>query len=241
MLRKNLRLLDGHPLVSWATELALSQSEIDQVILSTDSVEVVNADKFFQKNIEEFKALEPGDSISLGEKRVLHKRREIHATDSARTVDAVKDFFRSNKFSLETQVYLLQPTSPFRSEIEFSTVIESLTNSSADSIVSVKAFESPHPGKAIKIQDLFLKYSEKTAQLISSPRQELEQFYVLDGAYYGTKLHSLFKNNSFVCPKTIVNIREGMRTINIDSEIDFEFAEYAAGKFKFKEQLIPGR
>jgi CMP-N,N'-diacetyllegionaminic acid synthase len=236
--KKNLRPLDGFPLVSWATSLALNQSEIDKVILSTDNVQVVNADEFFQEYSEDFKALKPGESVDLGGKRVLHKRREVDATDIARTIDAVTDYFRSNHFDLKTEIYLLQPTSPFRNEIEFSSVIENLSSAPIHSVVSAKEFESPHPGKAIKIQDQLLEYSKELVKMVTSPRQELEKFYVFDGAYYGTKLSHLFRYNSFVCPKTKVFVREGLRTMNIDSEMDFEFAQYAAVKFGFKREVI---
>jgi CMP-N-acetylneuraminic acid synthetase len=59
---------------------------------------------------------------------------------------------------------------------------------------------------------------------LATPRQELETFYVFDGAFYLAKVSSIMMNNSLLSPLTGIFLRKGIRTLNIDTEEDMKFA-----------------
>ena len=89
---KNIKLLNGMPLIYWSIKSAKESKKIDKVIVSTDSQEIENiAIKF---DVE-----------------VLNRPKYL-ANDTAKTIDVLK--FHKNYLSLYDNIVILQPTSPLR-------------------------------------------------------------------------------------------------------------------------------
>jgi CMP-N-acetylneuraminic acid synthetase len=66
------------------------------------------------------------------------------------------------------------------------------------------------------------------------PRQSLERLYIKDGAYYLLRTENLL-NKTLLGNKILSFERQGLWTVNIDTEEDFAFAEFAAQKLGFKK------
>lgn len=89
---KNIRLLNGKPLIAWSIEAALASLSVNRVIVSTDSEEIARI------------AMEFGAEILI--------RPEELATDEATTIAVLEDII--NKIPEADTVIVLQPTSPLR-------------------------------------------------------------------------------------------------------------------------------
>ena len=62
-------------------------------------------------------------------------------------------------------------------------------------------------------------------------RQDLEKFYRLNGAIYISKVDVLKEKKSFYGKHSYAYIMEQRESIDIDSELDFEYVEFLVNKF----------
>jgi CMP-N-acetylneuraminic acid synthetase len=118
-------------------------------------------------------------------------------------------------------LWLLQPTSPFRENLEFLTidqVVSTLTKSNTEwsSIVSFKSTNGYHPDRMVKkIGDYVVPIIDQTNG-DNVPRQALDTVYIKDGGFYVLKKENLDKK-IMLGDRIIPFMREGLKTINIDS------------------------
>ncbi len=234
---KNLRRISGSSLVQIATKFALDNKSIDRVIVSTDSIEIASEFLVASKK-SEFLGLAEGQSMFVEERLTLHKRRSVHATDKSLTVEAVFDVIENQELGLKDWILLLQPTSPFRSEKELEKMLQFTREKNSDSCVSAKIFDSPHPDKAFQLGE-DLRISLANIEKLSRPRQELGLYYVFDGSYYLATCDSIINHKSFISPRTVIFVREGIRTLNIDNAEDMEIALLVSESNFFKLEINP--
>jgi len=227
IINKNLQEISGKSLVEITVSYALRTQLCTRVIVSTDSEAI--ASKFLKNcSAGTFQALSC-NSFVPGEAGVLvHRRDAIHATSKARTGDLVLDILSHYKEQDFDKVLLLQPTSPFRSRDELSRMMEDIDLVGAGSCISAKRFDSPHPDKKIKITNGKLVLDHDTIQMTTSPRQELGEYYVFDGGFYVARVDHFMQEGTFIDENTLVYVREGKWTINIDSNEDLDFARFVA-------------
>ena len=118
--QKNVKSLQGKPLIAWTIEQSLASKHLDQVIVSTDDKEI--------------------DAVSerFGVKAPF-VRPEALATDEARMVDVVLHAINwlENNDRIYDLIVLLQPTSPTRITEDIDNAIELLFKRGASSIISV--------------------------------------------------------------------------------------------------------
>lgn len=227
VIKKNIRKIGKLSLVDWALDFAIKQKIIDQIILSTDDINIVESSRFLKMYSKKFRSLTPGE-ISSAVKRIrVHKRRKNHATSKAKTIDTILDIIRESKLSSNDKILLLQPTSPFRATADLRKILKLFMMRNTESVVSAKLFDSPHPSKAIKIKKGKLDLQRHLIRNLSAPRQALPDYYVFDGAFYLSNVKNLRKYESFLTPETRILVREGFVTINIDNELDLLFANFA--------------
>jgi CMP-N,N'-diacetyllegionaminic acid synthase len=219
---KNLRRIGKSSLVQISVNYALECKEIDLVFLSTDSEEIAYEILPGNQKID-FLNLKEGGTLEISKRLKLHKRRKDQAGDRSRTIEMVIDIIQEEKIDKDDWILLLQPTSPFRFETEISELLDLVEIKNIQSCASAKLFDSPHPAKAFKVdKDMLLDAGE--LDKLATPRQELETFYVFDGAFYLAKVSSIMMNNSLLSPLTGIFLRKGIRTLNIDTEEDMKFA-----------------
>ena len=225
---KNMRMLRDRNLVQRSIDFADTATDVTLIVLSTDSLRLVEACMPFQNMAEKFRNMDEGESISFS-KWVLHKRRSRDASLTSKTIDGVLDYFATNH-ALDSKFLLLQPTSPFRSIIEWEE-IQKVFRQGADSVFSVSAATSPHPMKTFQLtSNLLADLTEEAILNLSRPAQELGSYFAADGAYYLIKTQELLQSLKFIGPKSRAYVRNGFKTINIDTEEDFAYAEYIAAR-----------
>jgi N-acylneuraminate cytidylyltransferase len=166
------------------------------------------------------------------QKIILHKRSPQYKTPYAETINVIKDYTLDleNKVNLNDYFIVLQPTTPFRLQNELNEVLN-LTKK-FDSIISIRLVDSPHPSKTFKLsKSNQIRLSKRKLNLLTMPRQNLEQFYGPDGGYYVIKVKNLLKFNSLITKKTAIYLRKEPFTINIDSANDLKLANILSEKF----------
>jgi len=205
--RKNIKLLNGRPLISYAINVALKSKYIDRVIVSTDDKEIA---KIAQKYKAEVPFLRP---VELAE-------------DSSPTLGvlqhAIKYLEEKEKYKPDF-VVLLQPTSPLILVSDINKAIEKIIKTKANSCVSVCEI-SERPEWMFTFEDTegdrikpFLKKNNKKTN-----RQDLPKIFRLNGAIYVTKKNILMKENKItdkINSSAILMPIE--RSVDIDRPVDF--------------------
>ena len=113
---KNIKNLNGKPLIAYTIEAALN-SNLDQVIVSTDSEEIASISKDY------------GAEVLM--------RSASLSNDLAPTLPVIQDAVKKINVNFDA-VMTLQPTSPMRNNLHINQAIKIFTNDiNADSLVSV--------------------------------------------------------------------------------------------------------
>jgi CMP-N,N'-diacetyllegionaminic acid synthase len=228
---KNWRVLGGLPLVNWTIEFADSLEGIEQIFLSTDSSQIAEVGTYGALTSLDFTNL-PENSLSQVSKKIhIHKRCAAQAETLSLISDVLFEFTMQNRIYEEYEyLLLLQPTSPFRNRVEFGRLLELATHQSKwTSIVSVKDVGGMHPNRMYRIPSQWAIPILDQKLGDDRPRQTLEKVYIKDGAYYLLRTANLL-NRTLLGDQILSFERQGLWTVNIDTEEDFAFAAFAAQK-----------
>lgn len=110
---KNIKEINGKPLIEWTIESAKKSKRLDRIIVSTDSEEIANV------------AMECGMEVLM--------RPDSLASDIASTQDVMVHALKN--YPADT-VVLLQPTSPYRSEGLIDRCVEAFEKNGYDSLAT---------------------------------------------------------------------------------------------------------
>lgn len=218
---KNIKMLNGRPLMVWSIKAALDSGMFDTVMVSTDSEE-------YAKIAREYGA------------EVPFLRSEQTSADNSNSWDVVAevlDNYRSlgRKFDSLT---LLQPTSPLRTGEDIKAAYTLLEEKNGTAVVSVTECEhSPLLATAFGKTGSFSEndritlmklYKEKYEQYDKSAyfrRQALPTFYRANGALYIVKVDR-FENNHYIYDENCYPYTmQQENSLDIDTELDFVIAE----------------
>jgi CMP-N,N'-diacetyllegionaminic acid synthase len=206
---KNIKLLNGKPLLQYTAEIALESKYLTSVILSSDDKQIITVAK------------------SLGI-QVPFLRPDELALDTTPTIDAIIHALQwyENHAVFFDAVCLLQVTSPFRTVEFLDKSIEKFITSGCDSLVSVQKVPheyNPHWTFEVNLEGT-LKIATGEDQIINR-RQELPDAYHRDGSIYITKTEVLLQKHSLY-GKSISFIETPPEFyVNIDTLGDWEKAE----------------
>ena len=204
--RKNIKLLNGKPLISYSIDASNSCSLIDDTYVSTEDAEI--------------------SEISKGNNAEVIERPDELAGDDSSSIDVILHVldYLENKGELPDLFVLLQPTSPLRTSEDIEASINSFLESDCDSLVSV--CELDHRSLLnFSLEDGFLVQNNNES-LFNSRRQDIPTYYSLNGAIYITTPEFIRKNKSFYSDKTIPHVMSKEKSIDIDTSFDFKLAEF---------------
>ncbi|CAN1498807.1 NeuA CMP-N-acetylneuraminic acid synthetase [Burkholderiaceae bacterium] len=210
ILRKNLALLGGKPLVQHTISAALESNLVDEILLSTDDEEVTLL------------------GCKLGLKNEYIRPQEISA-DSTGMIDTVLhavSWFEEVRGYLPDQILLLQPTSPLRTQVDIDSAITLFKSENANSLVSVHPMRE-HPYECILKED-----QRKWSFLAESHskvfrRQDYQQNYqFINGAIYLVDTKKLIEKRALVFPgESLLYEMPFSRGVDIDTAFDLKTAE----------------
>jgi CMP-N,N'-diacetyllegionaminic acid synthase len=210
---KNIKELNGKPLLAYSIEAAQKSGLFDRVFVSTDSARYAAVAEGFGCEIPFLRA----SSLS---------------SDTASVWDAMQEavtYFEKERNEFYDYVCLLQPTSPLRTSGDITGAYQILKKNRADSVVSVT--ETEHSPLWCNTLDENLSLKDFISPAVAkTPRQQLPKYYRLNGAIYWIKT-SLLKNEIALYGKnSYAYIMTQENSIDIDTEIDFKMAEFSIKK-----------
>lgn len=213
--RKNVRLLNGKPLVSWVIEAALAVKEINRLVVSSDDDEVLEIAKSYDESLP------------------LRRPEEI-SNDTSPAIDYVKHalgVLETDERMRFDAVVILQPSSPLTLPEDISATIELLKTSNADTAVSVVELEHAiHPLKLKVMEgDKLLPYLEEERGRMA--QHELQKLFVRNCAVYAT-LREVIESGEIIGADCRGFVMPRERSIDINDEMDFLFTEFLASRMK---------
>jgi N-acylneuraminate cytidylyltransferase/CMP-N,N'-diacetyllegionaminic acid synthase len=204
---KNIKLLDGIPMIAYSIRAALSSQYKGLVVVSTDDDKIATIAKQYGADVPFIRPAEL-------------------AQDSSSTVDVIVhalEYYKSKGFTFDI-IVLLQPTSPLRNHSDIENCIELLKKNNADAVVSVCENEH-HPLWSNELpSDGSMKFFLRE-EVKGKNRQQLPKSYRLNGAVYVSKVSSFLKHKGFIHEGTYAFVMPQDRSVDIDTEIDFKLAE----------------
>lgn len=211
---KNIKLLNGKPLIAYSIELALSCSAISRVIVSTDHQDIAKIAKEYNAEVPFMRPSKfAGDKV--GDLPVFQ-----HALE-----------FLMEKESFVPNVILnLRPTAPLRSNQDILNVINKFQeNDTFDAVRSVTKVEGVHHPYWMFQED------EEGLSMPVVPGISLKKYYQsqllppvyrLNGVVDGFKSTNILNKNSLYGNRIgLAEIPES-RSHDIDTLSDFHYAEY---------------
>ena len=205
---KNIKLLCGKPLIVYTIEAALAAKSIDQIVLSTDDPAIAKIASKYDVEIPFMRPKNLAQDDSLAIDNYIY------------TVERLNREFGCN----HEEFTVLLPTSPLRLPEDISEAIELFVEKDANSVISCSKAHHP-PEWAFKTRNNGA-ISRNFANKPMMNRQEYENVYFPNGSIYVFKYTLLRERNSYYSDKTYAYIMPPERSVDIDTEFDFLFAEY---------------
>ena len=209
--RKNIKLFNNKPLISWTIKAAIDSNIFESVFVSTDDLEISTISKAFGANVP-------------------FLRPRYLANDKASTLSVVQHFlkkiYNKNSENYPFAVVILQPTSPLRTSLHIKSAVDLFkSNKDADSLVSCT--QVPHnftPNSLMRLnRHGFLDFAKNMNKLIYR-RQDKEKYIARNGAaIYITKTNLLDK--FILGGKILPYFMDFIDSVDIDEPRDWELAE----------------
>jgi CMP-N,N'-diacetyllegionaminic acid synthase len=216
LLNKNILPLGDKPLILHTVDFARRHFDDNRICVSTDDSRI--------KNIVE--------STGLG---VPFLRPEILATDTASTSDVLihaSSYFEEELSVTHDVIILMQPTTPFRLDTHLFEGLNLIDDdSNLDMVVSV--CETKANPYFVLFEENELGYLEKSKKGNFTRSQDAPKVWEYNGSLYFINKESLMSKSMVEFTKVKKLVMHELYSIDIDTELDFEFAKYLIEKKKF--------
>lgn len=215
---KNIKLLNGKPMIAYTIEAALEAKKVHRTVVSTDCEHIA-------KIAKEYGA------------EVPFLRPPSLAEDTSKAIDA----FRYTIEQLEVmgdkidEFIVLQPTSPLRTAQHIDEAIAIYHDKNATSVISF--CEEDHPIFWHKYITSEGKFEEIFEGDYLKNRQEIRKTYRPNGAIYVYD-RSILENGLYYTKETYAYIMNKRDSIDIDTIEDFLFAELLINKKNKKNEVL---
>lgn len=204
---KNIKLLQGKPLLQYSVEVALATVGVERVFVSTDDSAIAAVARNCGAEVID----RPAELATDTSPEWLSWRHAI-------------EYVRKNYGDFDVFVSL-PATSPLRNESDVSAAILALDNQSADICISVSpANRSPY-FNMVKQKD------DGTVELVNKPktgvyrRQDAPEVFDITTVVYAARPDFILSNNSLFDGKVTSVLIPKERAVDIDDIYDFMLAE----------------
>ena len=213
--RKNIKELANRPLIAYTIEAAKNSQYLTRFIVSTDDQEIAEISKNYKADVPFIRP----DELAQDN------------TPSLEVVNHALGWLEENNNERYDYVMTLQPTSPLRNSKDIDECIKKAIEINADSMMSMKELEDFSPKKLKKINNNLISPYFEDEGSFSARRQDLDKMYKRNCAIYLTKV-KFIKQNDLFGKKSVAYIMPEERSIDINSLVDFELAEFWLRKYK---------
>ena len=197
---KNIKPLAGKPLVYWTAKAANDSNCRDEVVIATDSPEII-------KTVTDF---------NLSKLRI-YKRKAENAQDTSSTESVMLEYIEAAKLSADTNFFLIQATSPLLKSANIDEMYEKYISENADSAMSgvvTKHFFWSKDGQPINYD-----YRNRPR------RQDYEGIIQENGACYINKVSNILRDKNRMSGKISVYEMPEYTAYEIDEPDDFVIIE----------------
>lgn len=203
---KNIKKLNGKPLIAYAIESAKKSGVFEDIVVSTDSEVYAQIAIKYGAQVKSLRPKELSTDMSKSSDVILYE------IDKAQRNGKKYDYF-----------VLLQPTSPLRDEIDIKKSVDLLIEKDANAVVSV--CECEHSELLSCKLDKSNRLDGLLDKINNSRRQDMDLYYRLNGAIYISNIEYFKMYKNFYKEKCIAYIMDKYKSIDIDDIYQFKFAE----------------
>ena len=213
--RKNIRELNGHPLIYYAIRAAQNSQMVDNLIVSTDDEEIAEV------------------ASSCGARIPFLRPPEL-STDNTTLILVMKhalQYFAEKGESFDA-VMSLQPTNPLLKTITIDAVINRFHDRCCPAVATVSQVQNGHPYVAKRMTgqhgDQVEDFIEVPKDAVLFPRQKRETAYYFNGAIYlrDRELVENFQGRDYGLGKLPVVVKmDSVESIDINEMLDLKLAE----------------
>lgn len=211
---KNIKLLNGKPLIAYTIEQAAQSGLFEHIVISTDSDAIAQC-------AQEYGA------------EVFFKRSAEMASDTAGKLDVIRDAFkRSEEYygcTFDTLIDL-DATAPLRSVQDIvDSYRQFLRDDNNNLITAMPSRRSPYFNLVEVDASGKVALSKKLSDGVVR-RQDAPKSYDMNASIYIWKRDVILNETSLFLEKTGLYVMPEERSIDIDTELDFEFVEFLMRK-----------
>lgn len=200
---KNIKIINGKPLVYWTAKAANDAECIDKVIIATDNEEI-------KKTV-----------LAFGLKKVeVYDRNPENAQDTSSTESVMLEYIEKSNLAPNDNFFLIQATSPLLKSEHIDGMYKKFIETKADSMftgVREKQFHWIEEGGEIKPVNYDYKNRPR--------RQEFQGLIVENGACYINSVKNIIKDKCRLSGKIGVYELPPETAYEIDEEKDFIIIE----------------
>lgn len=204
---KNIKELNGKPLMAYSIEAALNSGCFGSVMVSTDSERYAEI------------AREYGAEVPF-------LRSEATSSDKSSSWDAVEEVLKGYEKNGKTfdTFCLMQPTSPMRTGEDVKNAYVLYKEKCAIAVLSMTELE--HPIEWCGKLDETLRLDGFREDMKGGQRQDVGKSYRPNGALYVVSVSEFRQNRNLYRLGSYAYIMPKERSVDIDTEFDFRFAQF---------------
>ena len=209
---KNIRELNGRPLISYSIQQALDWGKASRVVVSTDSEEIASISKKYGADVP-------------------FLRPEYLASDTSAKLPVIRNALREsqNIYNEDYSIIVdLDVTAPIRTTEDLDKALNIFQNSGSDTLFSVvHAHKNPYFNMVETYSDGKVGLCKKFKRSVVR-RQDAPKVYSMNASiYFYRKKYLLDEANiTAISNNSSIYIMNDLATIDIDREIDFKYIEY---------------
>lgn len=197
---KNIKPFCGKPLVYWNIK-ALEETElIDEIIIATDSDEIIATVESFRFN-----------------KTKIYKRTIENAQDTSSTESVMLEYLTQANLNVDNIFILVQATSPLTESIDFSNALDYYLSNNFDSLLT-----------GVRLKRFFWNFdgTPKNYNYKNRPRrQDFDGEFMENGAFYINSVGNILKYKNRLCGKIGLYEMAEYKSYEIDEPDDWVILE----------------
>jgi N-acylneuraminate cytidylyltransferase len=207
---KNVKLFAGKPLIAHSIEQALTVKRIERVIVSTDSEEIAQISLRYGAEIPYLRPVELAQDESP---ELLSWRHGL-------------EFLQNTTGSLPKVMISLPPTAPLRWPQDIENCLDEFQKNEADVVITVtNAHRNPYFNMVKTNENGSFELVNQSKSKITR-RQDAPQIYDITTLCYVARPNFIMTHDSIFDGKVKAIEVPNQRSIDIDSLLDFEIAEF---------------
>ncbi len=203
---KNIKLLQGKPLIYYTIQSVKETGIFDRFILTTDSHEIADIAKDYDVEVPFKRPAELSDDHSSFRDTIVHALKWIEQHDK--------------KYDLVQYVY---PTTPLKTKEDYLNGLKILQEKNGDMVISV--CEDDHTPYWSNVLPDNNSLKDFVPTKYHKNRQDLPKTFRINGCIFVAKWDVFYYKKNWYEQDTYAYIMPQERSVDIDTSLDFKLAE----------------